>query len=114
MDERFAVIKSQNVENLQQLQQALKTKEKVSAFAKTTSIDVEYVTILRRLVNSYHPEARKLDQFPCVSSGTVRKLESIGIKTTLELYDKIITPKKERSWPMRYPYPLMKPCCWRS
>lgn len=96
IDERFAIIQSQNIVNLQQLQQELKTKEKVNAFAKTTSIDADYLTVLRRTVNSYHPQARKLNQFLCISSETARRLEKAGIKTTLDIYDRIINPK-ERS-----------------
>ncbi|MEL7609440.1 MAG: DUF4332 domain-containing protein [Bacillota bacterium] len=94
IDEQFSIIQNQNIVNLQQLQQELKTKEKVNAFAKTTSIGVDYLTVLRRTVNSYHPEARKLDQFPCISSETAQKLAKAGIKTTLDLYDRIITPQE--------------------
>lgn len=90
INENFEKIKNTGIQSMQQLQQVLKTKERVNDFAKLTSLEVDYLTVLRRTVNSYHPEARKIKEFTCINEKTKKSLENIGIKTTLDLYDKII------------------------
>lgn len=89
MDSRFEVIKSQDINNLEQLKQALKNKNKINSFSKETSLPVDYLTVLRRVINSYHPTPRKIKDFIELSKETKDKLENIGIKTTPQLYDKL-------------------------
>ncbi len=96
IDGRFTVIQAQGIDNLDVLQQALKTKQKVESFAELTSLPVDYLTVLRREVNSYHPQARKINEFPCLPDGLKRKLESTGIKTTVHLFDRVAA-KDERN-----------------
>lgn len=89
MDSRFEVIKSQDINNLEQLKQALKNKNKINSFSKETSLPVDYLTVLRRVIKSYHPTPRKIKDFIELSKETKDKLENIGIKTTPQLYDKL-------------------------
>lgn len=96
IDERFYAISDQQIENLDQLQQALSTKSKVEHFAKTTGLPADYLTVLRREINSYHPQPRKIKDFSCLSAETKERLEKKGIRTTVELYDRIAT-KSDRN-----------------
>ena len=96
MDEGFNVLKAQGIKNMYELQQALKTKAKVNQFAQATLLPIDYLIVLRREVNSYHPQARKIKDFPCLEERIKKGLENIGIQTTVELYDKIAT-KDERN-----------------
>lgn len=89
VDKNFNVIKKQNIENLHQLQQALKTKNKVKEFSDLTGLTLDYLTILRREINSYHPQPRKIKDFPGLSPSTKEKLEKKDIKTTPQLYQKV-------------------------
>ncbi|MBN1120670.1 MAG: DUF4332 domain-containing protein [Anaerolineae bacterium] len=89
IDERFAAIHAQGIHDLDALQQALKTKQKVERFAGVTSLPVDYLTVLRREVNSYHPQARPIADFPNLPDEIKQKLESTGIKTTIHLFDRV-------------------------
>lgn len=91
IDRKFETLKAHGMENMFVLQLALKNKDKVNSFSKQTSLPVDYLTVLRREVNSYHPQARKLKDFAVLSSKTKKMLEDMGIKTTPQLYDKVVT-----------------------
>ena len=91
IDERFARLKQYGLENLQQLQNALKTKSAVQSFAQATGLPADYLTILRREVNSYQPKPIKLKGFPGVDPEVIRKLDSIGVKDTKQLFPHVLT-----------------------
>lgn len=92
IDARFACLAQHGIENLLQLQKALRTKKDVQSFAQTTGLPLEYLTLLRREVNSYQPKPIQLKDFPGVNPEAVQKLEEIGIKNTKQLFDRVITP----------------------
>ncbi len=95
VDKNFKIIKKQKIEDLHQLQQALKTKSKVKEFSDLTGLTLNYLTILRRELNSYHPQPRKIKDFTGLSPDTREKLENKDIKTTPQLYQKVAL-KKDR------------------
>jgi len=96
IDERFACLEQNGIENLQQLQKALKTKANVQSFASATGLPVDYLTILGREVNSYQPKPIKLKDFPGVNPEVIRKLDQIGIKNTKHLFANVLT-REERN-----------------
>lgn len=89
MDARFAILKGQGIENLKQLQEILKNKKAVAAFAEQCELPIDYLTVLRRWVNGYHPKPIKLADFPTVDPNAIAKLEEIGIKNTLHLFPRV-------------------------
>lgn len=89
MNERFQILKSHEIKNMQQLQQALKSKNDVNSFSGQTSLPVDYLTVLRRMVNSYHPQPRMIKDCTVLSREIIDRLEGMGIKTTPQLYDKV-------------------------
>jgi hypothetical protein len=91
IDERFALLSRKGIENVHQLQGALKTKSKVQSFSEETGIPVEYLTILRREVNSYQPKPINLKDFPGVNLEFTRVLDKVGIKNTFQLFPHIIS-----------------------
>jgi hypothetical protein len=91
IDDRFACLEQHGIENLQQLQAVLKTKSKVQSFAEETGLPVDYLTILRREVNSYQPKPIQLKDFPGVDPDVIQKLDQIGIKHTKQLFPYILT-----------------------
>ena len=90
INERFKVLKTHGINNMQQLQQALKSKNDVNRFSEQTSLPVDYLTVLRRVVNSYHPQPRMIKDYAVLSREIIDKLERMGIKTTPQLYDKVV------------------------
>lgn len=96
IDARFACLQGLGIENLAQLQKALKTKTAVTAFAAQTGLPVDYLAALRREVNSYQPKPIKLADFPGVAATTVQALEQRGIKNTRQLYPFVLTPNSRR------------------
>ena len=92
IDARFTCLEQNGIENLEQLQKALKTKSDVQFYAKTTGLPLDYLTVLRREVNSYKPKPIDFKEFPGVNGDVVRKLSNIGIKNTEHLFPTILNP----------------------
>ena len=97
IEQKFQLIKNCGIENVQELQATLKTKPKLSDFAKRSGLPADYLVILIREINSTLPKPNKLKDFPEISMEIVEKLESLGIKHTLHLYDRIksVSARKE-------------------
>ena len=94
VDENLDLIKEQHIHNLDELQKALKDKGKLQEFSKQSGLQEDYLSVLRRMVNGYHPKPNRIKDFPGVSEDIVLKLEALGIKNTLKLYEEILTPEK--------------------
>ncbi len=88
INERFNNLYSVGIHNLKDLIDALKTKQKLEAFSKLTSLSTDYLTLLKREANSYFPKPIRLSSFPGVESRTIKKLESIDIKNSKQLFNR--------------------------
>ena len=93
IDDIFNIIKKQKIENVDELQRALRNKNKLQDFSKKSGIQEDYLKILIREVNSYRQSPNKIKDFPGISENVILKLENIGIKNTLQIFDKILTPQ---------------------
>ncbi len=91
IDSVFTSISKQGILNVEDLLKALNNKKKLEAFSTNTSIPIEYLTVLAREIKSNITNPIKLKDFPNISSDVIQKLEEIGIKNTLQLYDRITT-----------------------
>jgi hypothetical protein len=91
IDDKFKVLKSNDIKNMDELKRKLKNKKNIKELSIATSIKSDYLTILRRYVNSFHPPPRKIRDFPSLSNLTIDKLEKMGITTTPQLYDRVVT-----------------------
>jgi hypothetical protein len=96
IDNMFNYIKKQNLNNLEELLENIKNKDKVQKFAKLSGMPLKYLEVLRRSILTYKPAPNKIRDFQCVSKTIVDKLESVGIKNTIQLYDKILTTRKRK------------------
>ncbi|MFZ6027414.1 MAG: DUF4332 domain-containing protein [Chloroflexota bacterium] len=96
IDQRFALLRQHGIENLQQLQDALKTKPALAAFARQTGLPADYLTILRREVNSYQPQPVDLKNFPGVELDAIEKLAQLGIRNTRQLFAHVLTPQSRQ------------------
>lgn len=97
IDENLDRIKKRNIQNLQELKDALKTKDNALLFSKQSDLPEDYIMVLRRVINGYHPKPNKIKDFPNVSEITAKKLEKAGIKNTVQLFDSILTPKSREA-----------------
>lgn len=88
--ERMACLQAQGIQNLAQLQTALKSKSTLQSFAKATGLSVDYLIVLRREVNSYQPKPIDLKAFPGVKPEVVRQLQRSGIKNTAQLFPQVL------------------------
>lgn len=96
MGERFAVLESMGIDNLQALWQALKTKKRLEQFATASGLSQEYLVILRREVNSYIPKPISLTGLPDVEGDYLERMADEGIKTTKDLFHRAKT-KQQRA-----------------
>ena len=94
IDENFDTIKDQGISNLDELQKALKNKNKVQEFSGQSGLPEDYLNVLRRVVNGYHPKPNRFRDFPNLTKEVVEKLEALEFKNTLHLYDEILTLEK--------------------
>lgn len=88
LDERFDLLKSEGIESLFDLLDALKSKIKIEQFASKTGLDTDYLTILRREANSYVSVPVRLIDLPIVETDTIMKLDFIGIRDSKQLFIK--------------------------
>lgn len=89
IEERFNIFDSNGIKTLKALIDTLKSKQKIEDFSKKTGLSIEYLTVLKREVNSYHPNPINLDKFPGVDTKTVESLEKLGIRNTRQYFEKI-------------------------
>jgi hypothetical protein len=97
IDKNLDVIKKCNIKNLDELLIALKDKDKVQEFSKRSGLEEDYLAVLKRVVNGYRQKPNRIKDFTCITEKTVVKLEKVGIKNTLKLYDMILTDEKREA-----------------
>ena len=89
--ERFELIASAGISNLDDLARALNSKKSAEAFARDTGLPEDYSIILRREVLSFFPKPVKLGQFPDVKEAHIVELEQVGIKHSKHLFERCLT-----------------------
>ncbi len=94
MDERFKAIKACGIMNVAVLKQVLTKKNRQESFGDHDCLTADYLTILLREIKSIHPKPSRIAEFSMLESGTAKKLERLGIKNTVKLYDLICTPQQ--------------------
>lgn len=86
----FGVFIAQGLRTLANLQDDLKTKQKLTLFVQASGLDKIIKKVLIWEVSSLPPKSNKLADFPCTLAEVVEKLAELGIKHTLQLYDRIL------------------------
>jgi hypothetical protein len=96
LEERFNYFKSIGIKNVFELQKLLKKKEKLAELSKVDCFSEDYLVVLLREINSIQPKPNKISEFIGISSETFSKLEKIGIKDTVKLFDNVLTPNSRK------------------
>jgi hypothetical protein len=91
IDERFACLAQHGIQNLAQLQKSLNSKADMQSFSEQTGLPVDYLTILRREVNSNQPKPIDLKDFPGIRAEVAQRLAQRGIKNTAQLFPLVLT-----------------------
>ena len=91
IDDIFNIIKKLQIDNVDELQKTLMNKNEVQDFSKKSGIPEDYLKILIREIKSYRQSPNKIKAIPDISENVILKLKNIGIKNTLQIYDKILT-----------------------
>lgn len=92
LEERFRVLRSLGITNLQGVMDNLGTKRRISAFAQKSGLPYDYLVILGREARSYVPKPVHFRQIPGLDPDHVARLEATGIKHTKHLFDQALTP----------------------
>lgn len=91
LDERFKYFKSIGIENVIQLLQFLKKKDKFKELSNISCFTEDYLAILLRELKSMLPKPNKIDDFTIISKEIVARLEKVGIKNSEKLFYKVKT-----------------------
>ena len=86
MDERFAILESAGIANLQDLDDRLGTKKKLAQFAEESGMPEKYLVVLRRRAGTYAPKPVPLNKFPGVDQAHVERLGAVGVKHSEHLF----------------------------
>jgi hypothetical protein len=91
---RFGMLESQVITKLSQLMDCLKTDDKLKSFSEKTGLPEEYLTILRREVNSFLPKPRSLAEIPALQAEHLSRLNKNGIRQTKQLFERVRTAEQ--------------------
>ena len=95
-DERFGYFKKIGINNIKELIQILKKKDRFAELQKVNCLSGDYLTLLLRELNSTLPKPVKIKDFPVISGETTANLENVGIKHTVKLFDRVVNPEKRK------------------
>lgn len=88
IDHNFEAMGRQGITNIAELKGRLSTPQKMSSFAAATGIPEQYLTILKREIGTLVQNPVPLASFPGVDSAIVDGLNSKGIKTSKEYFER--------------------------
>ena len=86
LDARFRILEERGIENLKELIDALKTKQKIEQFSKETGLSIQYLTLLNREARSYISKPIRLDKFSGIQTKYLDRLDDVGIRNTRQLF----------------------------
>lgn len=84
---KFEALIQQGIQTLANLRKELKNARRMEVLANQTGIELAYLALLRREIESYFPKPFTLKEFDWLSEGEIGKLEGVGIKNAPAFYD---------------------------
>ncbi|MBK9923788.1 MAG: DUF4332 domain-containing protein [Anaerolineales bacterium] len=87
LGQNMKVLEKQGVTTLAHLRNELKTSRRLETLAKTTGIETQYLTLLRREIEGWFPKPFPLKDFDWIPKSEVAKLERHGIRNAADLYE---------------------------
>ncbi len=86
LTERFQILKSDNVNNVEDLISLLKSPQKIKFYAEKSDIPADYLTILKREASSYSTKPVKLKNIIPGDPIVLKALEQEGIQNSKQFY----------------------------
>jgi hypothetical protein len=83
---KLDALEKQGITNLLCLRKELKNTRRLEAVSNQTGIDVHYLVLLRREIESYFPKPIALKDFDWLPKGEIAKLEENGMRDTARLH----------------------------
>lgn len=96
MTERFRILESMGIENLEQLLGSLGSKEKIGKVASASGIPENYLTLLKREAGSYFAKPFPLSDIPGVPFEYTEVLNSAGIRNTRDFFEQVQSSGQRR------------------
>jgi hypothetical protein len=87
IDRKFTGLMQNGIDTLEDLRKAVKTPKSIASLADKANISVEYLTLLRREIESYFPKAFPFSDFSWLDQNKIKRLESNGYKNTAQFYE---------------------------
>jgi len=86
LPEKMAALKRQRILTLANLRQELKNPRRLEAISTATGIDAQYLTLLRREIESYFPDPFPLTAFDWLPQAEIEKLVKAGVCDSADFY----------------------------
>lgn len=87
IDRRFDLLMREGIDNLQRLSEQLKNPKSIHILAATTGIPQEFLEILKRELSGLRRPPSPLKDFPGIDPAVITKLESAGLKNTMQFFE---------------------------
>lgn len=87
ISEKMLALEKYGIKTLASLRHELKSAKRLEAVAGATGIDMQYLILLRREIESYFPEPARLKDLACIPGDTLERLEQKGIVNTAVLFE---------------------------
>ncbi len=87
LEKNFQGLERRGITTLEDLLSALKDRTKISDFSKLTGIEMDYLVLLRREVNSYFPNPVPLKKFPGILEETADRLSNLGFNNSKQFFE---------------------------
>lgn len=84
---QFAILLREGIHTLDELRAAVRTAKRMEGLAARLGLDVEYMTQLKREIESWAPKPVPLAEFAELAGEAVAALEEMGIRNTIQLYE---------------------------
>ena len=84
---KMKALEKQGIVTLADLRNEFKTAKRLEALSKSTGIETQYLTLLRREVEGWFPKPFPLKDFDGLPQGEIAKLERAGIRDSAALYE---------------------------
>lgn len=83
---KIKALEKQGIITLAELRNELKTAKRLEALAKSTGVEAQYLTLLRREIEGWFPKPSPLKDFDWLPKSEIAKLERNGIRDAAMLY----------------------------
>jgi len=87
LNKKMDAFKKVGIKSIADLRTRLKGKKSLLSLAEDSSINPDYLVLLRRAVEGFFPKPQPLRVFDWLDKDTVEKLDQAGIKNTKQLYE---------------------------